>query len=119
MPVPICRTVQEAYDAGRADALAMPTAEPQLAAMVAGLIEPWLREIAAHRHKLLTVPEVADQLGLSKGSVYELMYRGEFASIQIPSENGLRATRRIEQTEIDAFIARYRVSAPETRGGVL
>ena len=78
------------------------------------------KEIAAQRNKLLTITEVAEQLGMSKGRVYDLMYKGEFASIQIPSlTEGRRATRRIEQSEIDAFIARYRVSAPETHGGVL
>jgi excisionase family DNA binding protein len=108
------------YDAGRADALAVPTAGPELAAMVAGLIGPWLKEIAAQRNKLLTITEAAEQLGMSKGRVYELMYKGEFASVQVPSStDGRRATRRLEQSEIDAFIARYRVSAPETRGGVL
>jgi hypothetical protein len=71
------------------------------------------------RDKLLTVAEVADQRGMGKTAVYALMYRGEFASVEIPSDNGKWATRRIEQTEIDAFIARYRVSTPTTPGGVL
>lgn len=120
MPMPICHTVEQAYQAGKADALAMPTAGPELAAIVADLIGPWLEQIAARRNKLLTITEVADQLGMSKGRVYELMYKGEFASIQIPSStDGRRATRRIEQSEIDAFLARYRVSTPETHGGVL
>lgn len=61
-PVPICRTVQEAYEAGRADALTVPTGGPELAAMV--------------------------------------------------------ADRRVKQSEIDAFVARYQVSRPETHGGV-
>jgi hypothetical protein len=43
MPVPVCRTVQQAYDAGRADALAeMPAAVAGLAAKVAELIGPLL-----------------------------------------------------------------------------
>jgi len=118
VPVPVCRTVQEAYEAGRADALATP-AGPELAAKVADLLAPWFEQIAGRRNKLLTLTQVADQLGMSKGAVYDLMYRGEFASIQIPSDSGRRATRRVEQSEIDAFIARYRVSTPTTHGGVL
>ncbi len=67
-----------------------------------------------------TLSEVAEQLGMSRDRVYELMYKGEFASIQIPSsESDRRATRRVERFEVDACIARYRVSTPENHGGVL
>jgi excisionase family DNA binding protein len=86
---------------------------------VADLIGPWLQQIAAQQHSLVTVAQAAKQLGLSRGSIYDLLYRGELASVQIPSQNGRRSTRRIEQTEIDALVARYRVSAASTPGGVL
>jgi excisionase family DNA binding protein len=119
MPVPVCRTVQEAYDAGRADALATPAAGPELAAKVAELIGPWLEQIAARRHRLLTVTEATEQLGMSRNSFYDLMYRGELTSVQIPGKGGRQSSRRIEQTEIDALIARHRVSAASTLGGVL
>jgi hypothetical protein len=56
---------------------------------------------------------------MSRTAVYGLLHRGEFASVEIPSGNRKRATRRIEQAEVDAFIARYRVSTPEMHGGVL
>jgi hypothetical protein len=46
MPVPVCRTVQEAYDAGRADALSGPRALPELAVQVAGLLASVLEDMA-------------------------------------------------------------------------
>ena len=104
MPVPICRTAQEAYDAGRADALAIPESGQILADLVAE-IRSACSDFAAQRPRLLTVTEVGEQLGMGKTAVYELLHRGEFASIEIPSGNGKRPARRVEQSEIDAFIA--------------
>lgn len=106
MPVPICHTVQDAYDAGRADALA----SPEIGAGRADLLDQIRHAVAdfSRRPQLLTVAEVAGQLGMGKTAVYDLLRRGEFASIEIPSGSGRRATRRIEQSEIEAFIARYR-----------
>lgn len=117
MPVPVCRTVQDAYDAGRADALAeTPAAIPEVAARVSELIAPWLEQIASQRGpQLLTVAQAAEQLALSKSAVYQLVYKGELPSIEIPSK-GRQAIRRIEQTEVNAFIARYRVDSATTHG---
>jgi excisionase family DNA binding protein len=120
MPVPVCRTVQDAYEAGRADALAeAPAAIPELAAKVAELIAPWLEQIAAQRGpKLLTIAQAAEQLGMSARGTYELMYKGHLSSVEIPSTGTSdRKSRRIEQAEVDAFIARHRVGPITTRGG--
>lgn len=90
----------------------------EVAARVAELIRPLLRQAASQpQNRLLTVAEACEQLGMSRTAVYQLMYRGEFPSVQIPSENGGKSTRRIEQAAIDAFIARYRVEHPTTHGG--
>jgi excisionase family DNA binding protein len=116
MPVPVCRTVQDAYDAGRADALAgLP------AAKIAELIVPLLEQIAAQRApRLLTIAQAAEQLGLNARTVYDLVYKGDIASVQIPpraASKGEKLARRIEQAEIDAFIARNRVTGITTHGG--
>lgn len=119
MPVPVCRTVQEAYDAGRADALAMPAAGPQLAAMVAELNTPWLEQIAGQGRRLRTVAEAAAQLGIGKVKFYELIKSGELATVELPTpgdgrarrrvgQAGPRASHRVEEAEIDAFIERNR-----------
>jgi hypothetical protein len=47
IPKPTRTTVREAYEADRADALTVPSAGAELAGMVAGLIGPWLEQIAA------------------------------------------------------------------------
>jgi excisionase family DNA binding protein len=63
------------------------------------------------RIPLLTVPEAAEQLGISREYVYELMRRGELDYIQLPLRTGARwSGRRIEQTAIDAFIENNRRS---------
>lgn len=123
MPVPICRTVQEAYDAGRADALAglTGTASPaDLAAQVARLLGPMLAELAQGQPpKLLTVAQASEQLGIGKTRLYELIHAGEIATIELPTssgapgrryvgDTGAKASRRVEQTEVDAFIERHR-----------
>lgn len=59
---------------------------------------------------LVTVADAAIQLGLSERTVYELMTSGELASIKLPPHTK-QAPRRIEQTEINAFIARNRQTA--------
>lgn len=89
-----------------AEMLRDPTGD--LAARVATLIMPLLEQIAAQRRRLLTVTEVAEQLHLSRGVVYELTYKGELRSVEIPSASEKRATRRFEQAEVDAFVARHR-----------
>ncbi len=60
--------------------------------------------------RLVTVAVAAEQLGLSQRTVYELMNSGELASIKLPPHTQ-QAARRIEQTEIDAFIKRNRQAA--------
>jgi excisionase family DNA binding protein len=59
---------------------------------------------------LRTVDEAAGLLGISVTSVWDLMRSGKLASVAIPSArgHGKRSMRRIEQSEIDAFIERHR-----------
>jgi excisionase family DNA binding protein len=113
MPVPVCTTVREAYDAGVADTMSGPRALPELAARVAGLLAPVLEDMAARWQPapLLTVAQAATQLGLSESSVWGLLRAGELASVEIPSAtgDGKRVSRRISQAEIDAFIERHTV----------
>ena len=54
--------------------------------------------------KLLTVQEVADRLGVSRGKAYELLYKGEIQSLTIGR------TRRVSQGALAEFIARPRES---------
>lgn len=68
------------------------------------------------QQQLRTIPETAAQLGLSESSVWVLI-RGddpELASVPIKTGkgDGKRAARRVEQSEIDAYIARNRVGTP-------
>ena len=60
--------------------------------------------------KLLTVAEAMDQLGIGKVKIYELMRAGELDWVDMPPHT-LQAARRIEQAEVDAFIARNRRQA--------
>src|SRR5438105_862675 len=50
--------------------------------------------------KLLTVQEVADRLGVSRGKAYELLYKGEIQSLTIGR------TRRVSPSALAEFIAR-------------
>jgi excisionase family DNA binding protein len=60
--------------------------------------------------RLRTVEEAREQLGVAKTKVYELMSSGELAFVKLPPGSN-NAGRRIEQAEIDAFIARNRTRA--------
>lgn len=71
---------------------------------------------------MVTVTEACRQLGIAKKKLYELINSGEIASVVLPSPSGARTPRRvgdrggkpgrrIEQGEIDAFIARNRQPA--------
>ena len=60
--------------------------------------------------KLLTVAEAMEQLGISKVTIYKLMREGELAYVSIPPHT-LQAARRVEQAEVNAFIARNRKAA--------
>lgn len=62
--------------------------------------------------KLLRVNEAAAQLNMSREQLYELMRRGELAYVQGTARSGKPGWRQIEQAEIDAYIARNRVTAP-------
>lgn len=68
-----------------------------------------MTETATQQEKprLRTVQETAAELGLSKRKVELLISSGDLESVQIPGPNGPWG-RRVEQTEIDAFIARNR-----------
>ena len=119
MSAPVCRTVEEAYQAGRRDAAAelVPTAE--LADRVAALLAPWLEAIATSRvPRLLTMTQAAEQLGMSRTKFYELVYKGGLPSVELPSRTGQRSTRRVEQAAVDAYIEQHRVTYPATPGGV-
>ena len=119
MTIPVCRTVEEAYQAGIRDALANPEAGPELAERIVASLSPWLDALAAARGpRLLTVAQAAEQLAMSPPKVYELVYKGELPSVEIPSGSASRSTRRVEQSAVDAFIDRHRVTYPTTAGGV-
>jgi excisionase family DNA binding protein len=65
---------------------------------------------------LLKVPDVAQQLGVSRAKVYELMSRGLLPSVKVDG------CRRIRSEDLRAFTANLETSwprrAPETaRGG--
>lgn len=60
--------------------------------------------------KLLTPAEAMEQLGIGKAKLYELMGCGEIPYISLPPHTK-QAGRRIEQGDIDAFIARHRQTA--------
>ncbi|MBW3659612.1 MAG: helix-turn-helix domain-containing protein [Actinobacteria bacterium] len=57
------------------------------------------------RTRLITVVEAAEMIGLSRSKVYELLADGHLPSIRIGR------TRRIDVTDLDAFIERHRVPA--------
>jgi excisionase family DNA binding protein len=57
---------------------------------------------------LLTVNEAAAQLKVSREQIYKLIKRGELVSIVMRGEGGETGSRRIEQSELDAYIARNR-----------
>jgi len=68
--------------------------------------------------RMVTVVEVCEQLGIGKTKFYDLVNKGELAVIDIngvgkrlPGEIGRRRSIRVEQTAVDAFKARNRVSA--------
>ncbi len=60
--------------------------------------------------RLLTVEQACEQLGIKTRKFYELMASGAIATIKLPPGNQ-QSGRRVEQSEIDAFIARNRVQA--------
>jgi excisionase family DNA binding protein len=61
--------------------------------------------------RLLTVAAARERLGMSKDKLYELMRAGELAFVKLPPYTQ-HSGRRIEEAEIEAFIARNRQSAP-------
>ena len=56
--------------------------------------------------QLLTVPEAAQRLGISTRKTWQLISEGQLHAVHL----GLRSTR-IEQEELDAFVARLRTIA--------
>jgi excisionase family DNA binding protein len=60
--------------------------------------------------KLVTVNEACEQLGLSRDKLYELMADGHIAYVSLPPHSK-QAGRRIEQSQIDAFVERNRSTA--------
>lgn len=61
--------------------------------------------------RLVTVNEAGEQLGVSRDKLYELMAAGDLAYVSLPPHSK-QAGRRIEQSEIDAFIERNRSRTP-------
>lgn len=71
------------------------------------------------RPRLVSVPKAAKQLGLSNDYLYQLIKAGGIQAVQLPPARGRYEGKRgslgwglrIEQAEIDDFIARNRVEA--------
>ena len=62
--------------------------------------------------RMLTVAEAATQLSLSRDQVYRLISAGHLTSCRYPGRTGSGdGPRRIEQTEVDRFIAACRQDA--------
>ncbi len=55
-------------------------------------------------HRLLTVAEVAERLGLSPMSVYRRVWAGEIPALKLGSTR--RAALRIQEDELDAWLYR-------------
>lgn len=62
-----------------------------------------------HNVTLMSLREVAAQLGASRGYVYALVKRGELPVIELPSAGDRRAGRlMVDPADLDAAIARWR-----------
>lgn len=61
--------------------------------------------------RLLRRREAADYLGVGYSKFHELVRRGEFGCVEIPSAGGVRPGKRYPQAELDAFIERHRSPA--------
>ena len=53
--------------------------------------------------KLLRIPEAADRLGISRKSVYRLVYAGRLKAV--PTGSGSRPAIRVVESSVDKFIA--------------
>ena len=67
---------------------------------------------------MLTVNEVCGQLGIGKTKFYDLINKGELEAVNVNpapkrlvGERGPRRSLRVEQSAVDAYKARNRVSA--------
>ncbi|WP_319446856.1 MULTISPECIES: helix-turn-helix domain-containing protein [unclassified Mycobacterium] len=56
-------------------------------------------------HRLLTIPEAAGALRISRSSIYRLFESGELAWVQIG------AARRVTSAEINRFVAKHTEAA--------
>jgi len=57
--------------------------------------------------RLLTAPQVAERLSVSRRYVYQLMNRGELAYIELPRTPGSAwSGRRVRESEVCAFMDR-------------
>lgn len=63
---------------------------------------------------LLTIPEVADLLRLSRAKVFEIVARGDLVSVKI---DGARRVRRVDLERYVAELVEREGSSPEHRGG--
>ena len=60
----------------------------------------------------LTVAQAADRLGVHRNHVYQWISAGLIASVRYPSRNGgPGGPLRIEEAEIERFLARHRQEA--------
>jgi excisionase family DNA binding protein len=63
--------------------------------------------------KLLTVPEVAERLSLSRPRVRTLIDRGDLKGVVIPGGPGMRRMRRVDPKDLNRFVLGNRVAPPK------
>lgn len=69
-----------------------------------------MKQTAGQPPKLLKKPEAAGQLDISVRSLEYMIERGDIAVVRLPGKNQAWAVR-VEQAEIERFIAGYRQPA--------
>ena len=60
---------------------------------------------------LLSLDEAAEQLGITRRQIYNLIERGALTSVRHPGPNGKPWGHKVEQAEIHAYIERNRTAA--------
>lgn len=60
--------------------------------------------------RLYSVTEAADQLRVSRWKLYELMRTGQLAYVQSTARSGNPGYRKVEETEIQRYLADNRVT---------
>lgn len=54
--------------------------------------------------KLLTIPETADELGISPNTVYKMIASGDLRAVDMAVPGARTSKTRIRQDDLDAFI---------------